>query len=104
MGDDAKFTTEYKWKHCLDMKVGETYEVHWPHSAAGMCGTPWQYQSPFYNGVFCVDAAVATLEAVGGTTPVSQAVGVQAQVFTIVNDESYYYPGLMRGWIQDGDY
>merc|ERR1711990_139867 len=30
------------------------------------------------------------------------AVGVQAQVFTIVNDESYYYPDLMRGAIVDG--
>ena len=37
--DDAKFTTEYEWKHCVNMEVGETYEVHWPHSAAGACGT-----------------------------------------------------------------
>jgi len=29
---------------------------------------------------------------------------VQAQVFTIVNDEDYYYADLMRGWIADGDY
>jgi len=29
---------------------------------------------------------------------------VQAQVFTIVNDEDYYYPDLMRGMIVDGDY
>merc|ERR1712056_44448 len=40
---DAKFTTEYDWKHCKDMKVGETYGVHWPHSAAGACNTPNQY-------------------------------------------------------------
>mmetsp|Transcript_25073 Transcript_25073/g.38380 ORF Transcript_25073/g.38380 Transcript_25073/m.38380 type:complete len:291 (-) Transcript_25073:12-884(-) len=38
---DAKFTTEYNWKHCEGMHVGETYEVHWPHSAAGACGTPY---------------------------------------------------------------
>merc|ERR1711998_115757 len=30
-----------------------TYEVHWPHSAIGACNTPYQYQSPFYDGVFC---------------------------------------------------
>jgi hypothetical protein len=30
-------------------------------------------------------------------------VGVQGQVFTIVNDESYYYPDLMRGMIVDGE-
>ena len=35
------------------MRVGETYEVHWPHSALGACGTPLQYQTPFYDGVFC---------------------------------------------------
>eukprot|EP00526_Cylindrotheca_closterium_P020354 CAMPEP_0113616466 /NCGR_PEP_ID=MMETSP0017_2-20120614/8254_1 /TAXON_ID=2856 /ORGANISM="Cylindrotheca closterium" /LENGTH=130 /DNA_ID=CAMNT_0000525781 /DNA_START=8 /DNA_END=398 /DNA_ORIENTATION=- /assembly_acc=CAM_ASM_000147 len=33
--NDAKFTTEYDWQHCVGMEVGETYEVHWPHSAAG---------------------------------------------------------------------
>merc|ERR1712226_1484275 len=27
------------------------------------------------------------------------AVGVHAQVFTIVNDESYYYPDMIRGMI-----
>merc|ERR1711968_345045 len=29
-------------------------------------------------------------------------VGVQAQIFTIVNNESYYYPDLIRGMIVDG--
>merc|ERR1712159_113915 len=33
-----------------------------------------------------------------------QKIGVQAQVFTIVNDESYYYPDLFRGMIVDGEY
>merc|ERR1712146_728388 len=32
------------------------------------------------------------------------SVGVQAQIFVIVNDESYYYPDLMRGAIVDGDF
>lgn len=77
------------------MEVGETYEVHWPHSAAGACGTPNQYQTPFYDGVFCRDDIL---------TNTAQQIGVQAQVFTVVNDESYYYPNLMRGMIIEGEY
>ena len=94
---DKKFTTDYDWKHCKDMKVGETYEVHWPHSAAGACGTPNQYQTPFYDGVFCTDGIISL-------KPLNtfQKIGVQAQVFTIVNDEDYYYPDLIRGMIVDG--
>jgi len=92
---DSKFTEEYDWKYCDEMVVGETYEVHWPHSAAGACGTPNQFQTPFYDGVFCID---------GVLTSTSQQIGVQAQVFTIVNDEDYYYPNLMWGMIVDGDY
>jgi hypothetical protein len=99
---DAKFTTEYDWKHCLDMHVGETYEVHWPHSALGACGTPNQYQYPFYDGVFCG----ATAEALGTLKPqdIANAVGVQGQVFTVVNDENYFYPDLIRGMIVDSDH
>jgi len=94
---DSKFTTPYEWHHCMDMVVGETYEVHWPHSAAGMCGTPWQYQTPFYDGVFCVDGIITH-------KPLNtfEKAGVQAQVFTVVNDENYYYPDLMRGMLVDG--
>eukprot|EP00543_Licmophora_paradoxa_P002102 CAMPEP_0202443348 /NCGR_PEP_ID=MMETSP1360-20130828/2649_1 /ASSEMBLY_ACC=CAM_ASM_000848 /TAXON_ID=515479 /ORGANISM="Licmophora paradoxa, Strain CCMP2313" /LENGTH=399 /DNA_ID=CAMNT_0049059021 /DNA_START=28 /DNA_END=1227 /DNA_ORIENTATION=+ len=90
---DTKFTTPYEWEHCVDMVVGQTYEVHWPHSAAGACGTINQYQTPFYDGVFCRD---------GILTDTAAQIGVQAQVFIIVNDESYYYPDLMRGMIVDG--
>lgn len=89
---DPKFTTKYDWKHCEEMEVGQTYEVHWPHSAAGACGTLNQYQTPFYDGVFC------NIDLVKDT---AGQVGVQAQIFTIVNDESYYYPDLMRGMIVD---
>merc|ERR1712183_121234 len=100
----AAFNTEYAWKHCVDMHVGETYEVHWPHSALGACGTPNQYQYPFYDGVFCG----WVYEGVGATQVTAQqlahAVGVQAQVFVIVNDENYYYPDLMRGAIVDGNF
>merc|ERR1712227_460509 len=112
--NDKKFTTPYKWKHCdKSMMVGETYEVHWPHSTAGACGTPNQYQSPFYDGVFCnVDGptayALLGVDAKGastGTGPLTHKnVGVQAQVYTIVNDEAYYYPDLIRGMIVEGDY
>jgi hypothetical protein len=91
---DSKFTTAYDWKYCQNMEVGQTYEVHWPHSAAGACGTPYQYQFPFYDGVFC------RWGTVGNST--NQQIGVQAQVFTIVNDESYYYPNLIDGMIVDG--
>jgi hypothetical protein len=96
---DTKFTTPYKWEHCLDMQVGETYEVHWPHSKAGACGTPNQYQTPFYDGVFCTDGII-TLSPLN----VHRTVGVQGQVFTIVNDEKYFYPDLFRGMIVDGAY
>lgn len=92
--NDAKFTTQYDWKYCVDMQVGQTYEVHWPHSAAGACGTPNQYQTPFYDGWFCTD---------GVLTDTAQQLGFQAQVFTVVNDESYYWPNLMRGMIVDGE-
>jgi len=97
--NDAKFTKEYKWQHCKDMHVGETYEIHWPHSAAGACGTPHQYQTPFYDGVFC-KGGIISLDPLN----TFQKIGVQAQVFTIVNDESYYYPDLFRGMIVDGEY
>merc|ERR1719454_2606651 len=69
------YTTPYNWKHCVDMKVGQTYEVHWPHSSVGDCGTPWQFQTPFYDGVFC-NYPHGVAEA---TT--HDNVGVQAQVF-----------------------
>jgi len=97
----AAFNTEYAWKHCVDMHVGETYEVHWPHSALGACGTPNQYQYPFYDGVFCG----ATAELLGSLTPqmIADSVGVQGQVFTIINDEHFYYPDLARGMIVDED-
>merc|ERR1712216_179134 len=90
---DTKFTTPYDWQHCLGMHVGETYEVHWPHSSLGACGTPYQYQSPFYDGVFCGATAeiLDSLEA----QDIAHNVGVQGQVFTIVNDENYFYPDLI---------
>jgi len=95
---DEKFTKTYGWKYCTGMHVGETYEVHWPHSNMGECGTPNQYQSPFYDGVFC---KFGTTEFPADLS--KSKIGVQAQIFTIVNDEAYYYPDLMKGMIVDGD-
>jgi hypothetical protein len=99
---DERFADNYVWQHCLDMHVGETYEVHWPHSAFGACGTPNQYQTPFYDGVFCR----ATSEALGGLVAqdIASGVGVQGQVFTIINDEDYYYPDMIRGMIVDAEH
>jgi hypothetical protein len=102
--NDAKFTKKYDWKHCIDMHVGETYEVHWPHSKLGACHTPYQFQSPFYDGVFCT-FKVAHANAIAANAQVMvDHVGVQAQVFTIVNDEKYYYPDLMKGAIVNGEF
>ena len=96
---DEKFTRPYSWQHCTNMKVGETYEIHWPHSAAGACGTKWQYQAPFYDGVFCNDGIITI-------APLNtyQKIGVQSQVFTVVNDESYAKFDLIRGMIVDGEF
>ena len=94
---DSQFTTAYDWQHCVNMEVGQTYEVHWPHSAAGACGTLNQYQTPFYDGVFCNFATV------GNLSRIHRQVGVQAQIFVVVNNENHYYPDLIRGMIVDGD-
>ena len=107
---DPKFTTAYDWKHCVDMKVGETYEVHWPHSQFGACGTPNQYQTPFYDGVFCALKQATAADALRRLRrhrrrqleATHAQIGVQSQTFTIVNDEDYYYPDLMRGMIVEG--
>jgi len=92
--NDVKFTKPYNWQYCIGMTVGQTYEVHWPHSAAGACDTKWQYQTPFYDGVFCMDDVI---------TDTAGQIGVQSQTFVIVNDEDYYYDNLFAGMIVDGE-
>ena len=89
---DPKFTKPYDWKHCIGMEVGQTYEVHWPHSKAGACGTPNQYQTPFYDGVFCNLPAedIPTLTA----QDIAYSVGVQAQVFTSSTTSLTLFPTL----------
>lgn len=105
---DARFTTEYDWQYCVDMHVGETYEVHWPHSNMGACNTPYQLQSPFYDGVFCnmlggtnVDGDV--ILDLSDPQNVANQVGVQGQIFTVINDEDYYDPNLIRGMLVTDD-
>jgi len=76
------------------MHVGETYELHWPHSSQGNCAGDWsgkenaRYQTPFYDGVLC------------GKTD-TLAVGVQGQVFLVVNDDSgdYDHDNLLEGMV-----
>lgn len=94
---DSKFTTEYDWQYCVDMQVGETYEIHWPHSNMGACGTDYQYQTPFYDGVFC------TFATDFGGSLADAKIGVQSQTFTIVNDEDYYNSELLSGMVIDGE-
>merc|ERR1712146_235232 len=55
--------------------------------------------TPFYDGVFCMPNIISL-------SPLNtfEKIGVQSQVYTIVNDESYYYPDLIRGMIVDGEY
>ena len=100
---DSKFTTEYDWQYCKDMKVGETYEVHWPHSNMGACNTPFQYQTPFYDGVFCNMNGGGNPAGDMELTSTAEQVGVQSQVFTIVNsnDAQYQHDNLIRGMIVD---
>ena len=49
------------------------------------------------SGVFCTPGIISL-------SPLNtyQKIGVQGQIFTIVNDEHYYYPDLIRGMIVDG--
>ena len=99
---DSKFTTAYDWEHCHGMEVGQTYEIHWTHSAAGSCGTAWQMQTPFYDGVFCTPGVIS----LGANPPfnVHEKVGVQGQVFTVVNDDSGAYDNwdlMYAAWQDD---
>ena len=86
-------------------KLGETYEFHWPHSSLAACGDSInQYQDPFVDGLLCNDPFgddFETLVGALGADPqlLSQNIGVQAQIVTVVNDEDYYFPHLIRGMI-----
>ncbi|KAL7532985.1 hypothetical protein ACHAXR_004974 [Thalassiosira sp. AJA248-18] len=81
------------------MTIGQTYEVHWPHSTKGACNSPWQYQTPFYDGVFCN----LPMEDLVTLKPqdIASNVGVQSQTFVVVNDEDHQHPDLFSGMIID---
>lgn len=104
--NDAMYTTEYNWQYCKDMHVGETYEFHWPHSNLGECGTDWQFQSHFLDGVLCAatKAGMTVSQAADAIfTSKTAKIGVMGQVFTIVNaagDARYDYPAwnMLHGW------
>lgn len=99
--NDEKFTKPYDWKYCTNMEVGETYEVHWPHSSAGDCGTVNQFQTPFYDGVFC-NLPLEVFQAIAvDPQNIASNVGVHGQVFTVVHDDTYFYPDMMNGMIVD---
>ena len=95
---------EYDWKYCKDMHVGLTYEFHWPHSSLGACQTPWQYQYHFLDGVLCgaTQGGIDIATAANALTTKAHAIGVEGQVFTIVNggDAAAKRPtwDVLNGW------
>jgi hypothetical protein len=104
--EDPAYTTEYDWVYCKNMNVGLTYEIHWPHSNLGKCGTEWQFQSHFMDGVLCYanENELDTATAVDAVFASGAAkIGVQGQVFTVVNDDAYDYPewDMLNSWNYD---
>jgi len=106
---DINMSDDYEWKHCEGLKVGYTYEIHWPHSNLGDCGSKWQYQSHFMDGVLCnanaahmspEDAVNAVFSAPDNFAERIAKIGVQALVFTLTNDDAHDYPewDMMKGF------
>ena len=100
------------FKYCDGVKVGETYEFHWPHSTLGACGdTNDQWNTPFNDGLVCLaDPSLSPGEPVPldpiildlvGTQALADNLGVQAQVVTIVNTgtDRYYFPNFFEGML-----
>ncbi|EOD21189.1 hypothetical protein EMIHUDRAFT_241514 [Emiliania huxleyi CCMP1516] len=87
------------------LHVGFTYEIHWPHSSLGACGTPWQMQSHFMDGVLCKanEADMDPGDAVAAVLDGTAKIGVQGMVVMVVNDAAYDYPewNMMEGWHPD---
>ena len=97
-----QFSLRTRWHHLFNFAYTLTpYIIYRPHSAAGACNTPWQYQTPFYDGVFCnlPEEEVLKLQP----QDIASAVGVQSQTFVVVDDEDYFYPDLFSGMIVDED-
>lgn len=68
--------SSYNFQYCKDVKVGETYELHWVHSSNG----------------------VSVGAGLGGAFQrgLNPGVAVQAQVYTVVNDANNLNDNLMR--------
>ena len=49
-----------------------------------------------------IDAITKGVGEDSGSQVLASTIGVQAQVFTVVNDEDYYYPNLIEGMLVDG--
>ena len=80
-----------------------SYKVHWPNSNLGICGSEWQYQSHFMNDVLCQanEAGLSPADAVAFVfDSKSTKLGLQGQVFPIVNDPACDYPDwdALKGW------
>lgn len=71
----------YAFKHCVDMDVGSTYEMHWVHSSGGTS------IGGGLGGAFSRQANPLVL--------------VQAQVFLVVNDNAYAQDEFIGGWVED---
>ncbi|KAL7529392.1 hypothetical protein ACHAWF_002962 [Thalassiosira exigua] len=55
-----------------------------------------------YDWKYCVGMEVGETYETIEAQDVAGAVGVHGQVFTVVNDEAYFYPDMIRGMIRDG--
>ncbi|KAJ1445542.1 hypothetical protein M885DRAFT_492562 [Pelagophyceae sp. CCMP2097] len=71
----------FEFKHCMDMEVGSTYEMHWVHSSGGTS------IGVGLGGAFARQA--------------NPLVVVQAQVFLVVNDDDYTQDQFIGGWVGD---
>ena len=69
--------------------------MHWPQATSTLaaCGTKWDYQNPFTDGLLCNANQEETKAAITNLPPqgIADNVGVEAQVFTIVNNYDNKY-------------
>lgn len=79
------------------------FRIHWPSSTLGACGEyNDQYQTPFTDGLLCNGPQDPPEPAL--TVEFFPAnIGVQGQIFTVVNNEEYYYPNLIQGMLVNTD-
>merc|ERR1711879_39158 len=91
MCDTTGYNTDaYEFQYCKNVKVGETYEIHYPYSSAGAVAA-------------ALDDDVTSLSdglgsAANGRSLLNPFLVVQGQVFFIVNDDNYYYDDMVHGW------